>query len=437
MNLARKQNDALWYLEDNITTEVFYGGGAGAGKSYLGAIWQIERRIKYPGTVGCIARKTLIDLKKTTLVTFWKVHKRLFANYKIHHNHDLSRLEFENGSVIYLVQLAYMPSDPEYSNIGGLELSDAWIDEANGVHEKGKDILSTRIRFECINDKPVMLITSNPCIGFLKEQWIKDKKGVPVTLKPYQKFVEADLSDNPDEKFRAIYREQLLKQPLTQRKRLLYHDWDYIENLDPWITEFDRNIHVVDRTDINNQYTLLASFDFNYSPTTSVLMQLTNKGLFVHQEFSIEGGTQRLCQEIKPYVHNMGGFEITGDVSGYKKTSNARLIGGETATDFQIVKHELKLSDFQIKDTRRYNPLHEHSRKLINYIFRNFPIFISANCIQLINDIHNAKTNEKEQLIKDREENCMDVLDCFRYGINYFFPDGTEQVERYKMQLGL
>jgi hypothetical protein len=31
----------------------------------------------------------------------------------------------------------------------------------------------------------------------------------------------------------------------------------------------------------------------------------------------------------------------------------------------------------------------------------------------------------------------MDILDCFRYGVNYFFPDGAEQIERYKDNLRL
>lgn len=35
ITLSQKQSDAWHYLEDNITTEVVYGGAAGGGKSFL------------------------------------------------------------------------------------------------------------------------------------------------------------------------------------------------------------------------------------------------------------------------------------------------------------------------------------------------------------------------------------------------------------------
>lgn len=73
MKLNKKQTIALDYLEDNTTTEVEFGGGAGGGKSALGCYFQLKRRLKYPGTRGLIGRSALKTLKETTLNSFFEV----------------------------------------------------------------------------------------------------------------------------------------------------------------------------------------------------------------------------------------------------------------------------------------------------------------------------------------------------------------------------
>ena len=64
MKLTVKQTIALDYLEDNITNEVLFGGGAGGGKTALGCYFQIKRRLKYPETRGLIGRAVLKTLKE-------------------------------------------------------------------------------------------------------------------------------------------------------------------------------------------------------------------------------------------------------------------------------------------------------------------------------------------------------------------------------------
>ena len=50
MILTKKQTKALDRLEDNITSEVIFGGGVAGGKSALGVYWIIKNCLKYPGS---------------------------------------------------------------------------------------------------------------------------------------------------------------------------------------------------------------------------------------------------------------------------------------------------------------------------------------------------------------------------------------------------
>ena len=70
-----KQAQALEYLSANNTevTEVLYGGGARGGKTFLGCLWQIIRRIQMAGSVGLVCREESTKLKDTTIVTFFEV----------------------------------------------------------------------------------------------------------------------------------------------------------------------------------------------------------------------------------------------------------------------------------------------------------------------------------------------------------------------------
>ena len=49
IDLFPKQIECFKYLEDKHTTEVLFGGGAGGSKTFTGCLWQISRRLRYPG----------------------------------------------------------------------------------------------------------------------------------------------------------------------------------------------------------------------------------------------------------------------------------------------------------------------------------------------------------------------------------------------------
>jgi hypothetical protein len=277
INLSEKQSLAWQYLEDNETTEILYGGAAGGGKSMLGCIWQIYRRLKYPGTRGFIARRELKALKASTLVTFFDVARQMgYSNGKVYkYNPSNSTITFMNDSVITLVDLAYMPSDPDYETLGSVPFTDGFIDEAGEVRERAAEIIKSRIRYKIADYGliPKILYCSNPSDSWLKSRFVKDKNGEVVKLKPYQKYIQAKLLDNPDPKFRAVYQRQL--ESLTSaydRARLLDGDWDaHPRTGQEYYHNFNHDIHVRDDFDFEPNRATHISFDFNSHPYMTML----------------------------------------------------------------------------------------------------------------------------------------------------------------------
>lgn len=227
MKLSKKQTIAIDYLEDKITNEVVYGGAAGGGKSFLGCYFQLKNRLKYPGTRGLIGRAKLKTLKETTLVTFYKVCQSQGVVNGKHYivNNQSNMIKFYNGSEILLKDLFYYPSDPEFDELGSLEITDAFVDECSQITEKCWNILRSRIRHEVASNGliPKVLGTCNPAKNFIYEKFYKPHK--EGKLPNDKQFVQALVTDN--EYIDEHYIESLQKLDPVSRMRLLDGSWEY------------------------------------------------------------------------------------------------------------------------------------------------------------------------------------------------------------------
>lgn len=239
MKLNKKQTQALDYLEDNKTTELEYGGAAGGGKSVLGCYWQIKRRIKYPGTRGLIGRASLKTLKDTTLNTFFEVASMQGIQNGRHfrYNQQSNIISFYNGSLIFLKDLFQYPSDPNFDELGSLEITDAFVDENNQTTQKANNIVKSRMRYKLdeFGLIPKLLGTCNPSKGWIYSYFYKLSK--ENALPPYRKFIQALVTDNPD--ISPHYIENLKKLDNASKQRLLYGNWEYDD--DPaTLIEYDK-----------------------------------------------------------------------------------------------------------------------------------------------------------------------------------------------------
>ena len=225
--ISPKQTEILKVLEDNTHTEVFMGGAAGGSKSFTGCLWQIQRRLKYPGSRGFLPRARLKSLKESTLLTFFEVLKRLGLrlNRDFSYNAITGLIRFPNGSEEYLRDLFYYPSDPEFVGLGSTEYTDGFIDEMAEIGEQAYQIIRSRMRYKLdeFGLIPKIAMGSNPCKTFIyKEFYRKWKEN---ELEHYKAYIRASVYDNPF--ISEHYIENLKKLDSINRARLLDGDWEY------------------------------------------------------------------------------------------------------------------------------------------------------------------------------------------------------------------
>lgn len=438
MKLSQKQSDAWYLLGDETTTELLYGGGAGSGKSTLGCLWHIWRRVTYPGTRGLIGRAKIKNLEESTLVTLFLVADLM--GYKqgvdFKYNAQKNRIHWRNGSETLLKDLFFYPSDPDFTSLGSTEFTDAFIDEAPEITLKAKQIVSSRIRWKIkeYSLTPKLLMTCNPTPGWVREEFIYDGEQIR-KLPKHQRYIHATLADNPDEHFRELYGQQLEHLSDYDKARLKYGDWNVKPDvLNPFAYNFDRNKHV-GQTGLMDK-PLFLSIDFNLNPFCVIAFHKwrDEQGEHMHvvDEISIpQGSINKMVEEIKVrYAKYIPSISITGDYNGNKRELSQQ----DNASNYLLLQRGLKLRSTQIITPA--NPTHDNSRTDCNYFLYHFPDFkISDKCTGLIFDLQNVECDAFGQIIKKSRTDLTqqaDRLDCFRYSINTFMFNWIERDQKVK-----
>lgn len=225
MNLLIKQEHAVYYLKDNHTEEILYGGAAGGGKSALGCLWLIEMCQTYHGSRWLMGRSKLKTLKETTLNTFFELSSKLKISDQFNYNAQEHIIYWNNGSQIILKDLFLYPSDPEFDSLGSLEITGAFIDECNQLVYKAWQIVKSRIRYKLheFGLIPKLLGSCNPAKNWTYKEFYTKAKNK--TLEVYRKFIQALPTDNPH--LHPSYLQSLLRLDKNSKQRLYYGNWEY------------------------------------------------------------------------------------------------------------------------------------------------------------------------------------------------------------------
>ena len=235
-----------------------------SGKSFLLSYASLKWCYKYAGIRGLLGRKTRSTLYKTTVMTLLEVAKMQGLKPGVHFTLNTQSNIFHcfNGSEILLYNLETNPSDPNYDELGSLEITFANVDECPQVEERLIEIIKSRIRYRlrdfCVcgsltKDMKVLAYDNNgmPCEWYCKKcnasttglslglgltanptkNWVKR-----VFYDPYIKgdsqehsvFVQALPTDN--KYLDPVYLKHLANLNEVDKQRLLYGNWDYADD---------------------------------------------------------------------------------------------------------------------------------------------------------------------------------------------------------------
>lgn len=144
------------------------------------------------------------------------------------YNQTHGTITFYNESEILLKDLFAYPSDPDFDELGSLEITGAFIDEASQITSKAKNILKSRIRYKLDENNliPKLLMTCNPTRNFLYSEFYKPY--VEQEMPKGKRFVRALLSDNPY--ITLHYKDNLLGLDKSTKERLLFGNWSYADD---------------------------------------------------------------------------------------------------------------------------------------------------------------------------------------------------------------
>lgn len=211
-------------------------------------------------------------------------------------------------------------------------------------------------------------------------------------------------------------------------------DWGLEQNNDPWLYALDEGKHFVETIPFRPTYPIYISFDFNRSPLTCSLTQMSpSKGgqdsfVDTFDEFVGDVQLEDLCRRIKQ-KYPVSIFFVTGDASGRQGDV---AFASRHSTYYTMVQKYLGLSDKQMHINTR-NLEHHDSRNLCNTMLYRYNMRISKKgCPTLIQDMQIATVDEKKsapsQLKKDRDLYKMDMFDNWRYMVQTYFLDWVEQM---------
>lgn len=418
-NLSVKQSLAWHYLNDPDVNEVFFGGGAGLGKSDLICIFEITGAKTYPETIGLIGRNRFADLRDSTLLTFHKIAKILGYKQGVDYRYNQQEhiVYWDNGSMTFFRDLFFMPSDPDFQSLGSTAFTRVSIDEAPEVTKKAKEIINSRIRHNLAKYglTPKLLMTGNPGDHWIKNEYVFDEKDKPVVLKSHQRVVLGTVLDNPDPEFVALFKSQLERMSDNYDKaRLLHGDW--LAKRRTGMEFFDkfsgRNVR---KNTFNPELPLHITFDFNSIPYMTLLTaQIIRKELWWEVNFMKNyclshpfNRTKSICQKFKYDIEQPSGsffgFNSAvfyyGDYSGKNRNP---LSEQDLEHHYKVIESEL--IKYMPVDRVTKNPPHMKAKNFINDCFdEKLPIriFIDSDMIETIRDLSSLKQGPDGLMLKE------------------------------------
>ncbi|WP_418683750.1 phage terminase large subunit [Alistipes putredinis] len=426
------------------------------------SVWLVSCCLRFSDFRAVIARKTLKSLKESTWNTVRTVVKNWGLEEDVHYkvNNLAGTLQFWNGSVILMLEMADLPSDPHFERFGSIEVSAVGVDECSEISQRAIEVLFSRIRWKVHETLGVskMLMTTNPTTNWIRGRFVQDDDGNKVIPREGEYYVPFSAFDNPDIAFRQTYEAALNKiSDQATKERLLYGNWDYIEcNSMSIYNRFDGSRHLV--SNLKEQVydpskPLITVWDFNVAPQMSVLtaqIDYDRKRVYILEEIlgkpeTKENNTPALSRKLRGKLYrdkHVGGVDVTGDPSGLQRsTTNEEGINNYTqildTLGGGVLRPKLKLLKKQPPQVTRCD--------FVNQVFDGYngwEIRIDLRCRRLTEDLiyqlrNDDGTKAKKKVVDSKTgvkfekyghlSDCLDYLLCYYLRDNWYrFKNGED-----------
>jgi hypothetical protein len=225
---------------------LWYWGAVWWWKTVLAWIWLSMMCKKFPWVRYWVFRRYITDVLDTTFQSFTKALLLLWLKEAPNYDQLMKNpwlydycvrnwgkeITFSNGSEIWFRWLQDKPTDVHFTKVWGLELTWAYIDEANECPEMGVSVLKKRVWRHLNAEYKIprkVLCTFNPDKWWIyRTFWNPYKNGIE---NPDTKFIKALPTDNPY--LTEEYLEELKNEKNeVLKQRLLYWNFDYDDT--PW-----------------------------------------------------------------------------------------------------------------------------------------------------------------------------------------------------------
>ena len=426
------------------------------------SVWLVSCCLRFSDFRAVIARKTLKSLKESTWNTVRAVVKNWGLAEDVHYkvNNLAGTLQFWNGSVILMLEMADLPSDPHFERFGSIEVSAVGVDECSEISQRAIEVLFSRIRWRVHETLGVskMLMTTNPTTNWIRGRFVQDDDGNKVIPREGEYYVPFTVIDTPDLAFRQTYEAALNKiSDQATKERLLYGNWDYVEANDMAIyNRFDGSRHLVPNLKeqvYDPSKPLITVWDFNVAPQMSVLtaqIDYDRKRVYILEEIlgkpeTKENNTPALSRKLRGKLYrdkHVGGVDVTGDPSGLQRsTTNEEGINNYTqildTLGGGVLRPKLKLLKKQPPQVTRCD--------FVNQVFDGYngwEIRIDLRCRRLTEDLiyqlrNDDGTKAKKKVVDSKTgvkfekyghlSDCLDYLLCYYLRDNWYrFKNGED-----------
>lgn len=268
---------------DAAESEVLFGGAAGGGKSFGQVVDALLFALLYPGSKQLLLRRTFSELDKSLIRTSLALYPREI--YSFSSTGHTGR--FANGSII---DFGYCATENDVYQYQSAEYDVLRFDELTHFTEAQYLYLISRVRGPNAFPKQIKS-TTNP--GGIGHEWVKRRFIDPAEANLSfvgedglsRVFIPALIEDNSFlmEKDSG-YKKRLLALPKSERRALLFGDWDIFEGR--YFTEFDRRVHVISPFEIPSEWRKYRTVDYGLDRLACLWIAASPEGKFyVYREF--------------------------------------------------------------------------------------------------------------------------------------------------------